>query len=170
MSDRALAEMRGARPLDRIDRRIIAVLQADATLSVAQVADKVGLSATPCWKRIQKLEQTGVLLRRVALADPEALGLGLTVFVSIETGDHSAGWRARFAETVGAMPEVMDVYRMAGEVDYQLRVVVPDMAAFDAFYKRLTEAVPLKDVTSRFAMERVKSTTAYPVDLTVPHP
>lgn len=162
--------MRGARPLDLIDRRIIAVLQTDATLSVAQVADKVGLSATPCWKRIQKLEQTGVLLRRVALADPEALGLGLTVFVSIETGDHSTGWRARFAETVGAMPEVMDVYRMAGEVDYQLRVVVPDMAAFDAFYKRLTEAVPLKDVTSRFAMERVKSTTAYPVDLTAPHP
>lgn len=169
MPDPANPDRRGPRPLDRIDRRILAALQADATLSVAQIAERVGLSATPCWKRIQKLEQTGVLLRRVALVDPETLGLGLTVFVSIETGDHSAGWRARFAEVVAAMPEVMDVYRMAGEVDYQLRVVVPDMAAYDAFYKRLTGAVPLKDVTSRFAMERVKSTTAYPVDLTAPH-
>lgn len=153
------------RRLDRIDRRILAALQADATLSVAQIADRVGLSPTPCWKRIQKLEQAGVLLKRVALVSPEALGLGLTVFVSIETADHSDGWRRQFAELVVAMPEVMDVYRMAGEVDYQLRVVVPDMAAYDAFYKRLTAALPCKDVTSRFAMERVKSSTAYPVDL-----
>jgi Lrp/AsnC family transcriptional regulator len=154
--------------LDRIDRKILAALQEDATLSLAQVADRAGLSPTPCWKRIQKLEQTGVLMGRVALVRPEALGLGLTVFVSIETPDHSPEWRARFAATVAAMPEVMDIYRMAGEVDYQLRVVVADMAAYDAFYKRLTEAVPLKDVTSRFAMERIKAVTAYPIDTVTP--
>jgi Lrp/AsnC family transcriptional regulator len=154
--------------LDRIDRKILAALQEDATLSLAQVADRAGLSPTPCWKRIQKLEQTGVLMGRVALVRPEALGLGLTVFVSIETADHSPEWRARFAATVAAMPEVMDIYRMAGEVDYQLRVVVADMAAYDAFYKRLTEAVPLKDVTSRFAMERIKAVTAYPIDTVTP--
>lgn len=154
--------------MDRIDRKILAALQADATLSLAQIADRAGLSPTPCWKRIQKLEQTGVLMGRVALVRPEALGLGLTVFVSIETADHSPEWRARFAATVAAMPEVMDIYRMAGEVDYQLRVVVADMAAYDAFYKRLTEAVPLKDVTSRFAMERIKAVTAYPIDTVTP--
>lgn len=150
--------------MDRIDRKILAELQRDATLSLAQLADRVGLSQTPCWKRVQKLEQAGVLLGRVAIVRPEALGLGLTVFVAIEAPDHSAAWREHFAATVAAMPEVMDLYRMAGEVDYQLRVVVPDMAAYDGFYKRLTEAVALKNVTSRFAMERIKATTAYPID------
>ena len=150
--------------MDRIDRKILAALQEDATLSLAQLADRVGLSQTPCWKRVQKLEQAGVLLGRVAILRPEALGLGLTVFVAIEAPDHSAAWREHFATTVSAMPEVMDLYRMAGEVDYQLRVVVPDMAAYDAFYKRLTGAVALKNVTSRFAMERIKATTAYPID------
>lgn len=150
--------------MDLIDRKIIALLQDDATLSIAEIADRVGLSQTPCWKRIQKLEQSGVIIGRVAIAAPEKIGLGLTVFASIETGDHSKEWRARFAETVSAMPEVMELYRMAGEVDYLLRVVVSDMAAYDAFYKRLTDSVPLKNVTSRFAMERLKLTTAYPID------
>lgn len=150
--------------MDRIDRKILAALQQDATLSLAQLADRVGLSQTPCWKRVQKLEQAGVLMGRVAIVRPEALGLGLTVFVSIEAPDHSAAWREHFATTVSAMPEVMDLYRMAGEVDYLLRVVVADMAAYDGFYKRLTEAVALKNVTSRFAMERIKATTAYPID------
>lgn len=149
--------------MDDTDRKILALLQADADVSIAELAKKVGLSQTPCWKRIQKLERDGVITRRVALVAPEKLGLGLTVFVSIETSDHSRAWLDRFAAAVAAMPEVMDFYRMAGDVDYMLRVVVADMAAYDAFYKRLIETIPLKNVTSRFAMERIKATTAYPV-------
>jgi Lrp/AsnC family transcriptional regulator len=149
--------------MDAIDRKILALLQNDASLSVAEIGSRVGLSSTPCWKRIQRLETEGVIQKRVALADQEKLGLGVTVFVSIETGDHSQEWLARFAETVTAMPEVMEFYRMAGDVDYMLRVVVPDIAGYDAFYKRLIASVPLKNVTSRFAMERIKSTTALPI-------
>ncbi|MER2508447.1 Lrp/AsnC family transcriptional regulator [Amaricoccus sp.] len=151
--------------MDLIDRKIIAALQRDATLSIAQIADMVGLSQTPCWKRIQKLDQSGVIKSRVAIIDPRAIGLGLTVFVSVTTDDHSPEWRDRFAVSVGGMPEVLDLYRMAGEVDYMLRVVVADMATYDSFYKRLTTAIPLKTVTSRFAMEAVKSTTAYPINI-----
>lgn len=150
--------------LDLIDRKIVAELMRDATLPVAQIADKVGLSQTPCWKRIQKLEASGVLTGRVALADPGKLGFGLTVFVGIEAPDHTAAWRETFAKAVGDLPQIMEVYRMAGEMDYLLRVAVPDMAAFDALYKRLTDAVAIKNVTSHFAMERMKFTTAYPVD------
>lgn len=150
--------------LDLIDRKIVAELMRDATLPVAQIADKVGLSQTPCWKRIQKLEAAGTLTGRVALADPEKLGFWLTVFVGIEAPDHSAEWREAFAKATAAIPQIMEVYRMAGELDYLLRVAVPDMAAFDALYKRLTDAVPIKNVTSHFAMERMKFTTAYPVD------
>lgn len=150
--------------LDLIDRKIIAELMHDATLPVAQIADKVGLSQTPCWKRIQKLEGNGILTGRVALADPGRIGFGLTVFVGIEAPDHSAEWRETFARTAGGFPEIMEIYRMAGEMDYLLRVSVPDMAAFDNLYKRLTDAVPIKNVTSHFAMERMKFTTAYPVD------
>ncbi len=149
--------------MDEIDRKILTLLQNDATLSIAQVADRVGLSTTPCWKRIQKLETAGVITRRVALVAPEKVGVGLTVFVAIEAGDHTPDWLARFAAALSAMPEVMEVYRMAGEVDYMLHVAVADMAAFDRFYKRLIAAVPLRNVTSRFAMERIKHTTAYPL-------
>ena len=152
--------------MDLIDRKIVAELQRDATLSVAQIAERVGLSQTPCWKRIQKLEQTGVIIGRVALAAPERLGLGLTVFVEVEAPDHSVAWRDAFARIVAAMPEVMEIHRMAGDIDYMLRVIVADMAAYDAFYKRLTEAARIKNVTSRFAMERIKWTTAYPLDVT----
>jgi len=137
------------------------LLQEDASISIAELAQRINLSQTPCWKRVQRLEATGVIQKRVALIDPEKVGLGLTVFVSIETSDHSGQWLQRFAELVSLMPEVMEFYRMAGDVDYMLRVVVPDMAAYDGFYKRLIEAIPLKNVTSRFAMQRVKSTTAY---------
>lgn len=150
--------------LDLIDRKIVAELMADATLPIAQIADKAGLSQTPAWKRIQKLEATGVITRRVALADPAKLGFGLTVFVGIEAPDHSPDWRDAFARAVDGIPEIMEVYRMAGELDYLLRVAVQDMAAFDGLYKRLTDAVPIKNVTSHFAMERMKFTTAYPVD------
>jgi Lrp/AsnC family transcriptional regulator len=149
--------------MDAIDRKILRELQANASISIAELADRVGLSQTPCWKRIQKLEASGVILGRVALLAPEKLGLGLTVFVSIEAPDHSNEWLAKFAAAVAAMPEVMEFYRMAGDVDYMLRVVVADMAAYDSFYKRLIGTIPLKNVTSRFAMERIKSTTAYQV-------
>src|SRR3954465_10792087 len=149
--------------MDAIDRKILAVVQEDASLSVAEIGSRVGLSSTPCWKRIQRLEADGVITKRVARIAPGKIGPGITVFVSIETGDHSQDWLDRFAETVGAMPEVMEFYRMAGDVDYMLRVVVPDIAGYDAFYKRLIAAVPLKNVTSRFAMEKIKSTTALPI-------
>jgi Lrp/AsnC family transcriptional regulator len=150
--------------MDATDRKILAVLQEDASLSVAEIGHRVGLSSTPCWKRIQRMEAEGIILKRVALADPDKLGLGVTVFVSIETADHSEAWLKRFAEVVGAMPEVMEFYRMSGDVDYMLRVVVSDIQGYDAFYKKLIAAVPLKNVTSRFAMERIKSTTALPIE------
>ncbi|HVV81196.1 MAG TPA: Lrp/AsnC family transcriptional regulator [Pseudolabrys sp.] len=149
--------------MDAIDRKILAVVQDDASLSVAEIGQRVGLSSTPCWKRLQRLEADGVILKRVALVAPEKIGLGITVFVSVETGDHSNDWLKKFADTVSAMPEVMEFYRMAGDVDYMLRVVVADIASYDTFYKKLIAAVPLKNVTSRFAMERVKSTTALPI-------
>jgi len=149
--------------MDAIDRKILAVLQKDASLSVAEIGNRVGLSSTPCWKRIQRLEADGVIQRRVAVVDQDKLGLGVTVFVSIETGDHSEDWLRRFAETVSALPEVMEFYRMAGDVDYMLRVVVPDSPGYDAFDKRLIATVPLKNVTSRFAMEKIKSTTELPI-------
>ena len=149
--------------MDAIDRKILAVLQEDASLSVAEIGSRVGLSSTPCWKRIQRLEAEGVIQKRVALIDQDKLGLAVTVFVSIQTGDHSHDWLAHFADVVGAMPEVLEFYRMAGDVDYMLRVVVPDIQGYDAFYKRLIAAVPLKNVTSRFAMEKIKATTALPI-------
>jgi Lrp/AsnC family transcriptional regulator len=149
--------------MDATDLKILAILQEDASLPVAEVAKRVNLSQTPCWRRIQKLEESGIIARRVALADPEKIGFGLSVFVEIETGDHSAAWLDRFAAAVLALPEVMEVYRMAGDVDYLLRIAVASMGDYDTFYRKLIAAVPLKNVTSRFAMERVKFTTAYPV-------
>ena len=150
--------------MDRIDRKLLALLQADSTLSIAAMADQVGLSQTPCWKRIQRMEADGTIERRVALLSPEKLGLGLTVFVSIEAGDHSPEWLARFAQAVAGFPEVVEVHRMAGDIDYMLRVVTRDIPAYDRFYKRLIAAVPIKNVSSRFSMERVKSTTELPLD------
>ena len=163
MTDLAAQLPESSRRLDAIDRKILMVLQEDASLSVAEIGDRVGLSSTPCWKRIQRLEADGVILRRVALVDQNKIGLGLSVFVSVESGDHSDAWLKKFADAISAMPEVMEFYRMAGDVDYMLRVVVADMSAYDTFYKRLIETIPLKNVTSRFAMERIKSTTAYRV-------
>ena len=153
------------RQLDRTDRKILAIMQEDSSLAVADIAGRVGLSQTPCWRRIQRMRAEGVIERTVALVHPEAVGLGLTVFIAIEALDHSPDWLNRFTTAVSAMPEVMEVHRMAGEIDYLLRVAVADMAAFDAFYRELINAMPLKNVSSHFAMERVKSTTAYPLDL-----
>lgn len=152
--------------MDVTDRKILDLLQRDSTLAIAEIAHRVGLSQTPCWKRIQRLEENGVIQRRVALLDPEKLGLGLTVFVSVESGDHSKEWLLRFADLVSSMPEVLELHRMAGEVDYMLRVAVADMQAYDGFYRRLIEAIPLKNVTSRFSMERIKSTTVLPIPTT----
>ncbi len=149
--------------MDAIDRKILLTLQEDASLSVAEIGQRVGLSSTPCWKRIQRLEAEGVIQRRVAIVDQDKIGLGITVFVSVETDDHSQDWLDRFATLVSDMPEVMEFYRMAGDVDYMLRVVAADMQAYDTFYKRLIAAVPLKNVTSRFAMEKIKSTTMLPI-------
>jgi len=152
------------RQLDRTDRKILAIMQEDSSLAVADVAERVGLSQTPCWRRIQRLRADGVIARTVSLVHPEAVGLGLTVFITIEALDHSPDWLDRFTAAVSAMPEVMEVHRMAGDIDYLLRVAVADMAAFDAFYRDLIKAVPLKNVSSHFAMERVKATTAYPLN------
>ena len=151
------------RRIDAIDRKILNVLQDDATLSVAEIGERVGLSSTPCWKRIQRMEAEGIITGKVALVDQDRIGLKLSVFVSVESGDHSDAWLKKFAEAVSAMPEVIELYRMAGDVDYMLRVVVADMRSYDAFYKKLISAVPLKNVTSRFAMEKIKSVTALPV-------
>jgi Lrp/AsnC family transcriptional regulator len=150
--------------LDLIDRKILAELMRDATQPVLQIAERVGLSQTPCWKRIQRLESAGIVTGRVAVIDQQRIGLGLTVFVGIEAPDHTAAWREAFAAAVQHFGEVIEVFRMAGDLDYLLRVVVPDMAAYDGFYRRLTEAIPIKNVTSHFAMERIKATTVYPID------
>jgi Lrp/AsnC family transcriptional regulator len=163
MTDLAAHVFEPSRRLDAIDRKILSVLQEDASLSVAEIGDRVGLSSTPCWKRIQRLEADGIILRRVALVDQNKIGLGISVFVSVESSDHSEAWLRTFADAVSAMPEVMELYRMAGDVDYMLRVVVADMPSYDVFYKKLIATVALKNVTSRFAMEKIKSVTALPV-------
>ncbi len=150
--------------LDLIDRKIVAILMADATTPIAQISDRVGLSPTPCWKRIQRLEATGVLTARVTLADPLKLGIGLSVFVSVQAADHGADWRDAFLRLIDTLPQVMEAWRMAGETDYLLRVAVADMAAYDAFYRQLTDAIAIKNVTSSFAMERLRHTTAYPLN------
>ena len=149
--------------MDSFDRAILAQLQEDAALPLNEIANRVGLSPTPCWNRIRKMEEMGVITKRVALLDPPSLGLGVTIFVSIETADHSESWLARFAEAVRSMPEVVDVYRMSGDVDYMMRVVVPNIDAYDEFYRLLIKSVPLKNVTSRFAMEKIKATTSLPL-------
>jgi Lrp/AsnC family transcriptional regulator len=151
------------RRIDAIDRKILRVLQEDASLSVAEIGERVGLSSTPCWKRVQRMEQEGIITGKVALVDQNKIGLGLSVFVSVESDDHSDAWLKKFAAAVSAMPEVIEFYRMAGDVDYVLRVVVADMRSYDIFYKKLISAVALKNVTSRFAMEKIKSVTALPV-------
>ncbi|RAK63055.1 Lrp/AsnC family transcriptional regulator [Phenylobacterium kunshanense] len=149
--------------LDGIDRRILRELQRDATIAIADLAQRVGLSQTPCWKRIKRLTDAGVITRRVALLDRVKLDLGLVVFVSVRTSRHDQEWLDAFAKAAAAMPEVVEFYRLSGDTDYLLKVLVKDIAAYDAFYKRLIAAVPLSDVSSAFAMEQIKSTTALPV-------
>jgi Lrp/AsnC family transcriptional regulator len=143
--------------LDETDRKLLRLLARDATLSLAELAAAVGLTQTPCWKRIRRLEQSGVIAGRVAVLDADLIGLPVSVFVALETADHSAAWLARFAALVAEMPEIVQAWRMSGDVDYLLHVVLPDLPAYDAFYQRLIGAVSLRNVTSRFAMERMKS-------------
>ncbi len=150
--------------MDEIDRKILACLQRDATMPLAEIARRVGLSSTPCWRRIQKLEESGVIRARVALLDGAKLNVGLTVFVAIRTDQHNIEWLEHFAEAIAEFPEVIEFYRMSGDIDYLLRVVVPDMAAYDGFYKRLISVVRLSDVSSSFAMEQIKYTTELPLD------
>ena len=154
--------------MDRIDKRILTLLQQDATMPVAEIGKKVGLSTTPCWRRIQKLEEDGVIKGRVALLDGPSVNAKVTVFVSIRTNAHNAEWLKRFSEVVSDFPEVVEIYRMSGDVDYLLRVVVPDIAAYDAFYQRLISKVDITDVSSSFAMEQMKYTTQLPLDYLLP--
>lgn len=153
--------------MDRLDRKILRLLQEDSTLAVADIAKKVGLSTTPCWRRIQKLEEEGVIQRRVAILDPGKVNTRVNVFVSIRTNAHSMEWLKRFSEVIQEFPEVVEFYRMSGEIDYLLRVVVPDIAAYDAFYKRLISKIEIRDVSSAFAMEQIKNTTQLPLDYLV---
>lgn len=153
--------------MDDIDRKILELLQQDATLSTAEIAEKVGLSTTPCWRRIQILEQEGYITARVALVDRDKVNVPLDIFVSIRTNEHSWNWLDKFSKMACAFPEVVELYRMSGDIDYLMRVVVPDMAAYDAFYKRLIQELDLSDVSSSFAMERIKYTTALPLDYAV---
>lgn len=150
--------------MDRIDKRILTLLQQDATTPVAEIGKKVGLSTTPCWRRIQKLEEDGVITKRVAVLDPASVNAKVTVFVSIRTNSHTAEWLKRFSEVTSEFPEVVELYRMSGEIDYLLRVVVPDIQAYDDFYQRLISKVDITDVSSSFAMEQLKYTTQLPLD------
>ncbi|WP_128179326.1 Lrp/AsnC family transcriptional regulator [[Pantoea] beijingensis] len=152
--------------LDKKDLQILSLLQQDCTLSLQALAEAVNLTTTPCWKRLKKMEDDGVIRGRVALLDAEKLGLALTAFMLIKTQQHSSIWFQQFVDVVQAMPEVMAFYRMAGEYDYLLRIQVADMKRYDAFYKRLVNSVPgLIDVTSSFAMEEIKHTTGLPLTL-----
>ena len=150
--------------LDRMDRKILDILQKDCTMPVAEIGKQIGLSTTPCWRRIQKLEESGVIQRRVALLDAKKVNVGVTVFVSITTSHHTQEWLDQFHEALKDFPEVVEFYRMSGQVDYLLRVVVPDIERYDAFYKRLIARIELSDVSSAFAMEQIKYTTSLPLD------
>lgn len=149
--------------LDDMDLKILALLQEDCTRPVAEIGKAIGLSTTPCWRRIQKLEETGYIKSRVAVLDPAKVNAGVTVFVSIKTDTHSLAWLETFHKAVVDFPEVVEFYRMSGDVDYLLRVVVPDIGAYDVFYKKLISRVEIAKVSSAFAMERIKYTTALPL-------
>lgn len=150
--------------MDQLDRRILAVLQRDASMTVADIGKIVGISPTPCWRRIQKMQEDGVIRRNVALLDAQKLNAGVTVFVSIRTASHSVEWLKRFAEVVMDLPEVLEFYRMSGDVDYLLKVVIPDIATYDEFYSRLTARIALHEALPRFAIELIKSTTELPLE------
>ena len=149
--------------MDRLDRMILTILQEDATVPVAEIGRRVGLSTTPCWRRIQKMEEDGVIKRRVAVIDPAKVNAKVTVFVFITTNQHNEDWMTRFSKVMSEFPEVVEFYRMSGQVDYLAKLVVPDIEAYDAFYKKLVAKIDIMDVSSAFAMGRIKETTALPL-------
>ena len=149
--------------LDAIDRELLRLLQQDAEIPMTKLAEAVNLSPTPCWRRIQRLRDDGVITKQVALLDPRKLNLGVTVFVAVRTNQHSQAWFEKFHASVKEIPEVVEFYRMSGDVDYLLRVVVPSIGAYDSVYKRLIKSSDLFDVSSSFAMEEIKFTTALPL-------
>lgn len=156
--------------LDEMDLKILRILQHDCTRPVADIGKEVGLSTTPCWRRVQKLEEAGVIQRRVAILDPAQVNAGVTVFVSIKTNQHSQAWLEKFDAAVTDFPEVVECYRMSGDVDYLLRVAVPDIAAYDTFYKKLISRLEIAKVSSSFAMEQMKYTTALPLQFAITTP
>ena len=149
--------------LDRFDRRILACLQEDADISLAALAERVNLTKNPCWRRIQKLQEAGVIAKKVALLDGAKLNLGVTVFMNIRTNQHSGEWLRKFEQVVGEIPEVVEFYRMSGDVDYTLKVVVPSIEAYDAVYRKMIGQIDIYNVSSYFAMEKLKNTTALPL-------
>jgi Lrp/AsnC family transcriptional regulator len=149
--------------MDKLDAKILDLLQVDGALSAAEIADRIGLSKAPCWRRIQKLQDEGIIRGTVALLDARALNVGTTVFVTLKTGNHSEAWFERFAQAVRDIPEVTEIHRMSGDVDYLIRIVVPDIDAYDVVYKRLISSVEFQDVSASFALETIKSTTALPL-------
>ena len=150
--------------VDAIDRKILERLQQDCDIQMAALAAEVGLSQTPCWRRVQRLREAGVITRNVSLVDRDSVNVGVTVFVSVRTSTHTKAWFDQFKAAVEVIPEVVEFYRMSGDVDYLLKVVVRDIAAYDRFYRRLIATAPLTDVSSSFAMEQIKFTTALPLD------
>jgi len=150
--------------MDKIDKKILRIIQKDSAQSQMEIAEKVGLSLSPCWRRLQNLEQSGVIQKRVALLSPEKLNLGVDVFVMIKTNQHNAEWLRKFIAAANELDEVAELYRMSGDIDYMMRIVVPDISAYDAFYKKLISKVGLSDISSFFAMERLKYTTELPLD------
>jgi Lrp/AsnC family transcriptional regulator len=150
--------------MDEIDKRILRLLQLNAQIQIAELGDKAGISPSACWRRIRILEKEGVIRGRVALLDRHQLNLGLVAMVAIRTNRHHQEWMKAFTKTVTAIPEVVDFFRMSGEIDYLIRIVVPDMNAYDAVYKRLINAIDIFDVSASFVMEEIKSTTALPLD------
>ena len=150
--------------MDHRDRRILELLQRDATLTASELAEKVGLTTTPCWRRIQRLERDGYIRSRVALLDRDLMNVGVSVFVAVRAGRHSADWLQNFKRALGRIPEIVEAHRLSGDIDYLLRVVVPDIDGYDAVYKRLIQAAEFSDVSSSFSMEELKFTTALPVE------
>lgn len=152
--------------IDKIDKAILEILQEDATISISLLAERVNLSSTPCWRRIQRLEKEGIIKKRVTLLDPEKINVGVTVFVAIKTQQHNEKWLTKFNDVVTSMSEVVEFYRMSGETDYLLRIVVPDIKSYDAVYKKLIRDMDYLDINSSFAMEQIKLTTALPLNYT----
>lgn len=149
--------------LDPLDRRILAALQEDASQSLDEIARKVNSSKTPVWNRIRKLREAGVIRRQTVILDPQALGLGTCFFVLVRTSEHESGWQQRFLNALQDRPEVLEAHRLAGEVDYILKVRVPDARAYDMFYQALIRDVRIFDVTALLSMEEIKETTALPL-------